>query len=1016
MPHQSVPLGAPAVAALAETLRGLKAADPLAPVTVVVPSNYAGLSLRRSLGFGDLAAGAPAGPGLVNVRFLVLLRVAEFLGAPVLAAQGRRPLTPVVFAELVRQVLAAAPGRFAPVTGHPATVQSLVRTFQDLRRADPDGLTAIAAGGGERAREVFELFTAFRERCSGAYYDEQDLAAAAAEAVAGGASALRDIGQVVLYLQAELSPAERSLAAALDARGLLTQLDPDGATPDYAGVAIVSAPDPEEEMRTALRLALRAAEDGRSLHRAAILYPAAQPYALLAHSVLGAAGVPFNGPGAETLAQSIAGRCLLAALQLHGEEYRRGRVMDWLTSCPIRLREGSAELAPAQRWEVLARQASVVRGSAEWRRRLLAFTANQRAQRVEAEAEGRSEALVAAMAADIAYADAFLAFLDELFTVVRPPTATGWQVHAGWARGVLHRYVGRPESVGHWDDGQRKSYEAVLSALDELEALPAGGDVTHAEFLAALTQQLQAPSGRTGRFGEGIFVGRYRDAIGATFDAVYLVGMNEGLVPGRGADDPLLPDDERPEGVPPRSTRLDDERQAFRGALAAAPRRALLFARADPRGQQARMPSRWLLDAASYLEGRLLATDDLDLLGRRPWFTVVASYQAGLQEPLPMPGAREYDLRSLLHWQGTGASVDQHPRLTAAPAARRGLQAQHARRSPRLTEWDGMVTALKPLVDGRPLSATALQTWAECPLHYFLGNALRLEGTEIPEEILTITPLERGTLIHAVLERFLKWAPPRSTPGQPWSPDERAELRRLAEAACQEAEDRGVTGKRLLWALERAQILRDVEGFLDADEGVRREYGVRPLPDGAELRFGERSEGSVTVNYDLPSGRRVQFRGAIDRLDSSPDGSRLLVLDYKTGSDRPYAEVVKTTVDRGRKLQLVIYGLAAQARYPGAQVEAGYWFVTEARNYRRIGYPVDAERVAAFGQALDTIVSHIDQGVFAARPGGSGFNGKPESCAFCPFDRCCPADRSAQWERKKAAPALAGYLDLLGEH
>ena len=68
----------------------------------------------------------------------------------------------------------------------------------------------------------------------------------------------------------------------------------------------------------------------------------------------------------------------------------------------------------------------------------------------------------------------------------------------------------------------------------------------------------------------------------------------------------------------------------------------LLFARADPRGQQARMPSRWLLDGATHLEGRLLATDDLEVLGRRDWFTVVASYQAGLSAPLPLPGVREF--------------------------------------------------------------------------------------------------------------------------------------------------------------------------------------------------------------------------------------------------------------------------------------------------------------------------------------------------------------------------------------
>ena len=198
-----------------------------------------------------------------------------------------------------------------------------------------------------------------------------------------------------------------------------------------------------------------------------------------------------------------------------------------------------------------------------------------KAQRAEAVADGRPEAMIAAMDADLRYAAELLTFLGELFQMVRPPAATGWQAHARWARQVLRRYLGLPETVGHWDEGQRKSYDAVAGALDELEALPGGDDVTHADFLAALTQQLQAPAGRTGRFGEGIFVGRYRDAVGATFDTVYLVGMNEGLVPARGADDPLLPDDERPEGVPPRSARLVDERLAFRGALAAAPQREI---------------------------------------------------------------------------------------------------------------------------------------------------------------------------------------------------------------------------------------------------------------------------------------------------------------------------------------------------------------------------------------------------------------------------------------------------------
>ena len=50
----------------------LQEEDPLAPVTVVVPSWYAGFSLRHELGRS----------GLANVRFITSYRLSDLLGAP----------------------------------------------------------------------------------------------------------------------------------------------------------------------------------------------------------------------------------------------------------------------------------------------------------------------------------------------------------------------------------------------------------------------------------------------------------------------------------------------------------------------------------------------------------------------------------------------------------------------------------------------------------------------------------------------------------------------------------------------------------------------------------------------------------------------------------------------------------------------------------------------------------------------------------------------------------------------
>src|SRR5438445_10914868 len=96
------------------TVAEAKDADPLAPVTVAVPSTYAGLSLRRRR----------SALGSVNVRFQSLNRIAELLGAPLLAEPDRRPLTPAVRAEAVRLALATDPGLFAGVADHPSTIAS----------------------------------------------------------------------------------------------------------------------------------------------------------------------------------------------------------------------------------------------------------------------------------------------------------------------------------------------------------------------------------------------------------------------------------------------------------------------------------------------------------------------------------------------------------------------------------------------------------------------------------------------------------------------------------------------------------------------------------------------------------------------------------------------------------------------------------------------------------------------------------------------------------------------------
>lgn len=1028
---RAVPYGRAALDALSDAIVHAKAGDPLAPVTVVPPNVYAGLSLRRAL--------ARRG-GLVNTSFMPLDRVAELLGGSRLAAEGRRPLTATVRQAAIRAVLHDEPGLFADVATSPAAADALDAEFREMRTLTGAALDDLAAQG-PRAAEVVRLFRAWSDRVP-AFYDETDLARAAAVAVRAGAAAARDLGSLVLHLPAHLGPAEHELVEAIAAadrlhvilgttgdteadtgawrlaerlKPALGDVEPAETAAPVAPTRVVVAPTPEEEVRAVARGLLDHVRAGVPLHRVALVARSLDAYGLTALDVFTEAGLPCHGPSPRTLAHTVAGRVLAGAVALPDNRFARAEVVAWLQSGPILDRAGEA--VPADRWDRRSRQAGVTAGPAQWRARLEGLAARLGVRRRETLLEG-DETSADRLARAVDEIGELRAFVDDLVRRLRPPREAAWQDHCSWAAGVLSLYLGGETAHAPWPDHEIEALRHVEAALDALAALddvePSPDPAT---FRRALDHELRVPVPRTTTFGDGVFVGRVGDLAGTDVDVVYVLGMAEGAFPAR-MPPGLLSDNERAAmELPGPDARRADERRDFLAALAAGATSVLLVPAADPRAGRERHAAPWLLEAAGRLHGGPVYAESLVRMTGEPWLDVFHSPEDALRRASDPASESERDLVDLLAAADEGGAPGAHPLVSVVPELGRGIESSLARAGPLTGPWAGAVGPLGDHVGDRTLSPTSLETWATCAFRYLLGSLLEVEELDEPEEIETLAPKDRGLLVHEILEILVRELGPSLAPGEGWTETAHRRLDEIADERFAEWEARGRTGRAVLWELEQRRLRSLLHRFLDVEAEVRAELGVAPV--ATELAFTDGGEGVLEVRLD--DGRQVRMRGYIDRVDAAPDGSRLRVVDYKTG--KPISASLKGNPfedDRfvgGTKLQLAAYALAARRHFGSVPTVAEYWYLSERWRFKREGYEVTDEVIDEFRDVLSRIVTGIEAGLFPARPGEEIYHPLRGGytyahCAYCPYDRVCPVDRADAWERHRSDPALQGYTSL----
>ena len=999
-------------------------------ITIVSPTYQASFYLRRAL----------AKEGLFNVDFTRLEDVAEYLAGD----EFRQPLLHDLQASEFVFEAARDESLGTKLGGElvsPQLQTALHSTFRQLELLDRHQLDALAAKDdiqGElvaRFEKYLQLAASYRR---GALVAEQ---AAKHVRSAAPSERLKALGTVLLIEASPVAPTQRSLFHALSempgavtvkiARSKSKPVRPLHKNTHNLRLKPIGVPDVAMEVRSVVREIVNQARSGKRFNQLAVVFED-DSYSNRIAEALELADIPVSGPDRTALIDTPEGQFVNGLLDVFESDFNRLQVTAWLASSPIK-NPKSGQSVTASRWDAISRTAGVtVSVEDSWIPRLDRYSRNvvRHAERSVQLEEANSNQVQAARS-DARYASDLKNFIVALANRKPTDAEDSWSGFGKWLRRLVNDYLLINDS-----EASQSRVERLLDMVGRLESLetPSSKSPSYDHCTGILREQLGRRSAGLRSLGAGIYVGPLWTAAGCPFDTVFMLGMAEGRYPSPGLTDPLLPDPLKreidPEGVVLKTVerRVEESEQSFISVLESADQVFMYWPGGIPGEPRRFGPSRWFLDAVREVSGEKLlqagrlANEDISGL------TIHSGSDKRLLLAERAGDKHEYDVISARGWSQDNQAPESFPLADAVSSIKDSVKFTKSQESDDWTEYDGNVTPdlAGTKTSGRNVisetvgSATAFETYAACPYRYFLSRRLHIEPTDSPEQEIALDALEFGTLIHDVLEKFGLWRMELS-PADTSRIEQEAWLKTSIAEKIEELKSTVPGRSDGAWKIEESRAWLILRHWLRRESDTAEQPEMRQVE--AEYSFGGDGTGPCVgpaVEVRTTTGGVVRFRGQVDRVDISSDGSRIIVYDYKSGGHTAYTKLDDDPVKKGTKLQLPLYSKAIGEKYPDAEISASYWFVRESDNNELKPQPGDYkkdEAETALTQAVGTIVQGIDSGIFPARPGDLAAWGESseqhENCKFCEYARVCPKSKARLWDTKKGSdPVLEGYLNL----
>ncbi len=1038
--------GSEAIEAIGYVITQIRSSNPMTPVTVITSSSHASISLRR-----DLSA---HGAGIANIKFTTVDQLVKELNVTNSSLEKKQNLSQTLVRHLVREQI-QEDSKYASALWHDLSLEVISRAVAQLLRLNDSDLEKLSAKSREKIKELIRIRNIIQALLANTYEMPIETAAVAADRLSTNPQLQSQLGHIIIYLPQVLSTLDNTIA-----RFLLKHLNTtvilgftgnkmadnicstivrqffDDTNSFVASEAkpeikqFLSAPNADTEAHYITRLITEALAKSSRPSDIGIIVPN-NSYLRLFGEYFYNSQIPFYGQSYLKLNDTIAGKFIMKILALtlaDGTSYID--LTGLVRSVPLQialdtgLREQVDEVEMVECIESIGRQESL----STWIK-YLEFSIEK-----TPDAPNKSKNY-----------QVLLDLMKDIELLGSKPIKT-WADFGDRLINFAKKWLGEPDNLDDWSPIDRQAFRDIISELSLLDQLDKAAKLSSHKRAARenespnallkrivqeITLILRNNAATTARFGEGVYLGKLRQAYGMNFEQLFVVGLVEGQLPQSINEDPIMPDSVKEEmGFDFLSRRRENETELFifHGLLASSKNCTLSTARGDQLQGRELRPSPWFLDllkqAAS--KERLFASELKDLEFDK--FYRIPSFASSIRSKLPPANLRDFDMSTIGELKNN-LELGELAKFTKStnPRLSKSLEYISGRANLKFDQFKGKVNPSEFLL-ASSVSATSLEKFSKCPRQYFFRHVLSISKKDKVEE--GISGSKKGNLIHEILKDYIDHEIknyPEFAGLDQWSIEDREEyIISLIETKVNQFF--GNTGyfAPKAWLLDDLILMLKRFVKVDLEQRKRGEGEIyRPRATEEQINMKVRVAGGTSDTLEVAE---VEVNGKVDRTDISNAG-HIRVFDYKSGT-LPSAPKLKDGKDSetsnpvekyslgGRYLQLPMYAQSYVESTGVPEVSAYYWYLEEdslpIEEEKAKPFSANAEMKEYLEAFLANLVFFIVNGIFPATPSNSSFNNDSKSpCEYCDFSTVCPTDKDFEWLRIKDHESLVKLSSLI---